>query len=337
MESFEVGNLYTNEEIFKTLQVSNAGGVRPSVKDRVVKRLVIMTSLADTKIKQENPYHDRLEKDTLTYTAEGKLGDQTLSGKNRRIPDQADLDYPIHGFIQVASRRDRKFGPRRWKYLGLLEYLRYYPEHQLGTDQQLRQVWMFEFKVHQTVPTVPVRYDHQTSVELLKESRTRSLLNDDDRQIDREECVEGDEEQKKEFAALETLRGKLLNVSPQRFEVVISELLRHTGFEKVHVTQYSQDGGVDVNAMAGSTMWPLKNTLIQVQAKRWQHSVGRPEVAEFRGSLQPFASGTIVTTSHFTKAAIREANESGKKPITLINGFELSKIMLDSRFFWEET
>jgi restriction system protein len=79
-------------------------------------------------------------------------------------------------------------------------------------------------------------------------------------------------------------------------------------------------------------MWVLANTVVQVQAKRWLHSVGRKEVAELRGSLQPFARGAVVTTSHFSKAAINEAREEGKNPIMLVDGFKLSQVVLDERF-----
>jgi restriction system protein len=108
---------------------------------------------------------------------------------------------------------------------------------------------------------------------------------------------------------------------------LVHEVLLRTGFERVTVTKYRQDGGIDVNAYAGSQMWPLKNLLVQVQAKRWLHSVGRKEVAELRGSLQPFARGTVVTTSHFTRAAINAACGVGKNPIVLIDGFTLASIV----------
>ena len=79
-------------------------------------------------------------------------------------------------------------------------------------------------------------------------------------------------------------------------------------------------------------MWVFENNLIKVQAKRWLHSVGRKEVAELRGSLQPYAKGAVVTTSHFSKAAITEAGEEGKNPITLVDGFRLSKLVLEENF-----
>src|SRR5438874_6912169 len=44
IEALVVGQLYSNEEIFKSLKVSNAGGVRLSLQDKAVSRAVIMTS-----------------------------------------------------------------------------------------------------------------------------------------------------------------------------------------------------------------------------------------------------------------------------------------------------
>jgi restriction endonuclease Mrr len=119
----------------------------------------------------------------------------------------------------------------------------------------------------------------------------------------------------------------LLAVSPERFEHVVKDALNSTGFERVTVTRFTGDGGVDVNAFAGPTLWPYQNGLLQVQAKRWLHTVGRREVAELRGSLQPYAQGALVTTSFFTKAALAEASEVTKKPIVLINGLEFAEVL----------
>jgi restriction system protein len=118
----------------------------------------------------------------------------------------------------------------------------------------------------------------------------------------------------------------------RKFEFFIKDLLLHCGFTEVCVTKFSADGGVDVNARVGVKMWLFASTLVQVQAKRWLHSVGRKEVAELRGSLQPFARGAVVTTSHFSRAAINEAGEEGKNPIALIDGFHLSRIVIDEEF-----
>jgi hypothetical protein len=87
IEELAVGQLYSNEEIFKSLKVSNAGGIRLSLQGKAVLRAAIMTSVEDFHGVGENPYHDRLEGGILTYTAAGKTGQQTLAGANNRAKD----------------------------------------------------------------------------------------------------------------------------------------------------------------------------------------------------------------------------------------------------------
>ncbi|MBC7821024.1 MAG: restriction endonuclease, partial [Planctomycetaceae bacterium] len=99
----------------------------------------------------------------------------------------------------------------------------------------------------------------------------------------------------------------------------------------VEVTRYSQDGGIDVNARPGLSVWPIRHLFVQVQAKRWLHTVGRREVAELRGSILPHAVGCIVTTSHFSRAAIEESSNAGKVPIALIDGHELASLITTFR------
>ena len=326
IKEFKIGQLYSNEEIFKTLKVANAGGIRLSIQEKAVMRATIMTSVQDFHITGENPYHDRLEKDILTYTAAGKVGEQTLAGINNRIIEQKDFNFPIHGFVLVASRRDKSVGPKRWKYLGLLEYLRHYPDTQLDSDGKVRKVWIFEFKIHLEPKVVPLDLDINISNQTLIESRKHAVKSDD------EIINEGEQEPVENLEQIELVRGKLLVMEPKKFEFFIKDLLIHTGFTEVCVTKYSADGGVDVNAKAGGRMWIFESTFVQVQAKRWLHSVGRKEVAELRGSLQPFAKGAVITTSHFSKAALNEANEEGKNPVALVDGFRLSKVIVDEKF-----
>lgn len=334
---FRVGDLYSSEEIQEGLRVGNAGGVRVSAADnRVVSRVVVMTSLLSNRQVKENPYHDRIEGDVLIYTGAGREGDQSLSGVNRRLPQQLTLEFPIYGFEIIGSRRNKSLGPKRWRFLGLLQYLRHYLSTQLDAQGLLRQVWVFEFRIHREPSVVPVSNDSEISRQVIAAGKDGGDADVDDREIVTENFPEDEAARQRERATvIESLRGRLLAVSPQRFEHLIKELLQRTGFERVDVTKYSQDGGIDVNAFAGKQMWPLENLLVQVQAKRWLHSVGRREVAELRGSLRPFAHGAVVTTSHFSRAAIVEARESGKNPITLIDGYHLASIVEAMNFEWD--
>jgi HJR/Mrr/RecB family endonuclease len=328
IESLAVGQLYSNEEIFKSLKVSNAGGIRLSLQDKTVLRATIMTSVQDLHGAGENPYHDRLEGGILIYTAAGKLGQQTLAGVNNRLIEQKTLNFPIHGFVLVASRRDKVVGPKRWKYLGLLEYLRHYPDTQLDADGKVRKVWLFEFKIHHEQESLPLYLVAAISNQMLIASRLLVAKNSEDDDV----IDESGRQETENFERIEQVRCKLLAMGPKDFEFFLKNLLLHCGYSDVCVTRFSADGGVDVNARAGARIWMFENTLVQVQAKRWLHSVGRKEVAELRGSLQPFARGALVTTSHFSRAAINEAREDGNNPITLVDGFRLSKVVLDEQF-----
>ncbi len=328
IESFVVGDLYSNDEISKSLGVSNAGGVRLRLEDdKVVRRMAIMTSIAPSRLHRENPYHDRIEGRTLVYTGAGMEGDQNLSGMNRRLPQQLGDRFPIYLFAIVASRRDKSVGPKRWRFLGLLEYLRHYQEAQVDIRGTSRSVWLFEFLIHQDPNSVPLTLDEAISREVCEKIDTDDVGSQEDRQI--AGLPKLDQQSAFDLSApgASSIRARLLSFSPQEFEHLVKEVLLRTGFERVEVTKYSQDGGIDVDAYPGQHIWPLRGLRVQVQAKRWLHTVGRREIAELRGSLEPFARGVVVTTSHFSKAAISEAGAPGRKPIGLIDGNQFGGII----------
>jgi hypothetical protein len=328
IEALVVGQLYSNEEIFCSLKVSNAGGIRVAVNEKGALRAAVMTSLEGFHSAVENPYHDRLEGGVLAFTAAGRVGEQALSGANLRLIEQRATNFPIHGFIQIASRRDRSVGPKRWRYLGLLEYVRHYADTQLDVNGKIRKVWLFEFKIHSDRGIIEIATDSAISSEILVASRLQAAANSEDDEIIGDEPNEEPESAER----IEHVRSTLLALEPRGFELFVKDLLVHCGFSEVCVTRFSADGGVDVNARAGSRNWIFEGGLVQVQAKRWLHSVGRKEIAELRGSLQPFAKGAVITTSHFSRAAIKEASELGKNPVTLVDGFRLSQVVLAERF-----
>lgn len=328
LTKFSVGTLYSSEEIQNALQVGNAGGIRMSIKeDGSVRRAVILTSVPTARQLSENPYHDRIENDTLVYTGAGREGEQTLGGVNKRLPQQLDADFPAYGFVLVGSRRDESIGPKRWKFLGLLEYVRHYPETQADTSGRIRKVWLFEMRIHETPSLVTIGEDRAISSKVLRASRKANRQSADEQEIEQSPLVAPSGAIEVDPVEIESIRGRLLATPAERFEHFVKDLMLATGFINVVVTKFSQDGGVDVNAYASAAMWPVENMLVQVQAKRWLHTVGRKEVAELRGSLEPFARGAVVTTSHYSKAAIVEASSAGKAPIVLVDGYSLALII----------
>jgi len=88
----------------------------------------------------------------------------------------------------------------------------------------------------------------------------------------------------------------------------------------------SGDGGIDGVIKEDH----LGLDVIYVQAKRWQNTVGRPEVQGFAGSLlgRRGRKGVFITASTFTRDAREYVNQIEAK-IVLIDGAQLAGLMVD--------
>lgn len=75
---------------------------------------------------------------------------------------------------------------------------------------------------------------------------------------------------------------------------------------------------------------PLGLDIIYLQAKRWEGTVGRPEIQKFAGALQGQRArkGIFITTSSFTSDALDYVMRIDTK-IILIDGRELSRLMFE--------
>ena len=117
------------------------------------------------------------------------------------------------------------------------------------------------------------------------------------------------------------LHNVLVNMNPYSFEKLTQRLLRECGFEDVHVTKKSGDGGID-----GTGKLKINGIFsfnIAFQCKRYQGSVGAAEIRDFRGSLTTdIEKGVFITTGSFSKPAIAEASTPGKHQIDLMDGEE---------------
>jgi restriction system protein len=116
-------------------------------------------------------------------------------------------------------------------------------------------------------------------------------------------------------------------MDPVDFEDLISRLLTAMGFEKVEVTKYCGDGGIDVRGVL--VIGDVVRTKMAVQAKRWKGRIQSPMVQQLRGSLGAHEQGLIITTSDFSKGAKAEAVQSDKTPIALMNGEQLVTLLME--------
>ncbi len=321
---FSVGGLYTHEEIFRSLRVGNVGGVRfATAKTGKTIRGVLFTSVPEGRIAYENPYHDRIENNVLVYTAQGKSGEQGFGGMNQRLLRQEKEPYPLYCFQLVCSRRNQSFGNRRWKFLGMLSYVRHYKEQQLDVAGKSRTACIVEFDLLSSFHEISTDTEEVLFRSLFIENSNREQRNNDDKEIANTRNLDSGIIPEK----LESIRFSMLSLHPRGFENIVRVALERAGFENVFTTRYSQDGGIDVNAFVSDSFWPLRNLLLQVQAKRWIHAVGRKEIAELRGSLGPYARGALITTSFFSKSALNEANSPEKLPIVTIDGYDFARIV----------
>ncbi|MDQ3688021.1 MAG: restriction endonuclease [Acidobacteriota bacterium] len=132
-------------------------------------------------------------------------------------------------------------------------------------------------------------------------------------------------------ALAQELLDRVRNASPTFFEQLVVDLLikmgyggsRHDAGERIG---RSGDGGVDGVIKEDK----LGLDVIYVQAKRWQNTVGRPEVQAFAGSLEGHRAkkGVFITTSRFSDDA-KEYVSRIEKRIVLIAGEQLSGLMID--------
>jgi hypothetical protein len=318
---FKVGETYSNDQIRFSLDLENLGGIRPSLdSNRNVRHVAIMTAAEDSgRLPTENPYHDRIEADVLIYTAQGREGDQALTGRNKRLVEQYVVPTPFFGFANI--------GRQMYRFLGLLELLRHYQENQADKKGNLRRVWVFEFRIHTQPDVVPIEGAASISASLLAESRRNDPGESAEREIasipDRRDGADA-----VPLAELETVRSRLFQFTPFDFEHFIKLVLERSGFVKVAVTVATGDGGVDVNAYVDDKNEFFAGTHLQAQVKRWRHVVGSPEINNFRGALSTTAKGVFITTSHFTRAALAEARHSSKPSIALVDGDKLAGIII---------
>lgn len=119
--------------------------------------------------------------------------------------------------------------------------------------------------------------------------------------------------------------------SPAAFEFLVVELLVKMGYggsrkDAGERVGQSGDGGIDGIIKEDR----LGLDVIYIQAKRWQDSVGRPEVQKFVGALQGHHArkGVFLTTSTFTKDASEYAAKVDSK-VVLIDGRRLAELMID--------
>ncbi|GIF47079.1 hypothetical protein Afe04nite_16180 [Asanoa ferruginea] len=96
----------------------------------------------------------------------------------------------------------------------------------------------------------------------------------------------------------------LYTLSPRQFEEIVADILVRSGFNHVHLTPPSRDGGVDIYAKKDDL---VGTSLYLVECKLWrpENPVGRPVLQKLYGVLADKRANkaVVVATTRFTKDA----------------------------------
>jgi restriction system protein len=199
----------------------------------------------------------------------------------------------------------------------------------------------------QLIATNPADIDNDTLLqyETFRDFRTRSRL--DDESVENEEIPRADDADRPQIEppdeALDRAYSRLRSaveaelvdtvksVAPAFFEELVIDLLVRMGYggnraEAARAIGRTGDGGID--GVIDEDRLGLDS--IYVQAKRWEGSVGRPEIQKFAGALQGQRAnkGIFITTSSFTRDAEEYSQKIGTR-IVLIDGRRLAALMFE--------
>lgn len=142
------------------------------------------------------------------------------------------------------------------------------------------------------------------------------------------------EEAAKELAAnlADDILSAIKGCSPAFFEELVVQLLLKMGYggsrkEAGQAVGRTGDGGID--GVIAEDRLGLDS--IYVQAKRWQGSVGEPDIRNFLGALvgRGASKGVFITTSGFSEPARTFATRSIQQKIVLIDGERLAELMIE--------
>ena len=128
-----------------------------------------------------------------------------------------------------------------------------------------------------------------------------------------------------------SLLDQVMKGTPEFFELLVVDLLLAMGYGGSQVDAgkavgKTSDGGIDGIIKEDR----LGLDFVYLQAKRWERSVGSPEVRDFVGSLVGHSSskGVFLTTSKFSKEALDYVKRIPQR-VVLIDGAQLTELMMD--------
>lgn len=139
--------------------------------------------------------------------------------------------------------------------------------------------------------------------------------------------------QKIKIELAEDLLREVKKASPRFFENIIVGLLLKMGYggsRKDAGQAIGQSGDQGIDGIIKEDKLGLDT--IYLQAKRWDATVGRPEIHKFVGALkgQGASKGVFITTSTFSNEAKSYASKIDSPKIVLVDGARLAELMIEN-------
>lgn len=138
--------------------------------------------------------------------------------------------------------------------------------------------------------------------------------------------------QKLKLAIAQDLLTLVKDCTPDFFERLVVKLLVKMGYggsiqDAGKAIGRSGDEGIDGIIKEDR----LGLDAIYIQAKKWEGTVGRPEIQKFVGALagQGAKKGVFITTSSFSKEAHEYAKSMKDTKVVLLDGEQLTQYMID--------
>lgn len=169
-----------------------------------------------------------------------------------------------------------------------------------------------------------------------QEFRNRSSKSNDKKATNTNESETPEEALESAYATIRKnlaseLLERVLSSSPLFFERLVIELLLRMGYGRADETaseHVGQPGDEGIDGVIAEDRLGLE--MVYLQAKRWQGTVGRPEIQKFVGALhgRRARKGVFITTGTFSNEAAAYVHTIDPK-VALVDGRQLAEYMID--------
>lgn len=188
------------------------------------------------------------------------------------------------------------------------------------------------------------KFDSYIKFKEVKHSKKKNKMNNDEMMeigLTPDEEIENIFENRNNMI-IQDLLNSLYSIKPSDFERIIIDIVLALGYgknfeEMARVIGQPGDQGIDGEISQDK----LGFDKIYLQAKRWgsEQTVGGRDIRDFIGALtiKHAKKGIFITTTKFSKEAIDSVKKDSEHTIILIDGTELSKLMIDYNVGIRET